>query len=118
MIDNSIKDYIQYQIFKFKSDKEIVFGSQIIFIIDIYIMKIVNEIKLNLTYKFSINNYCYLFKDYYNLLFLRLNIYKHEQFEGSNLLVIKIDENFHKILLNLPIKEVKKEIKEADKIND
>ena len=31
---------------------------------------------------------------------------------------IKIDENFHKILLNLPIKEVKKEINGGDKIND
>ena len=102
---------INYKILEFKTNKVITFGNEHIFIIDIFNFEIIK--KIYLTQEFSINN-SYKLKNNYYLFILRTRKYKIEyknklegepegkgekKIETNNIFIIKIDDDYHKILL-------------------
>ena len=103
-VDFDIKA-INFKIIKLKDNKIITFGNELIVIIDVNNMSICNEIYL--TKDLSINNFYSLNGNYF-IFFLKKAKYYFEYennidgipegTEKNNFFIMKLDDNYHKIL--------------------
>ena len=103
-VDFEIKD-INFKIIKLKDNKIITFGNELIFIIDVNSMSICNEIYL--TKDLSINNFYSLNGNYFIFCLKKAKYYFEynnridgipEDTEKNSFFIIKLDDNYHKIL--------------------